>query len=330
MKSFGFPSHRQGHSNPVKSNVWPKADLSNTQFIMNKQLLLQITEQAARPAAESRARSAFTFLELLVVLLVLALLVPVVALSLVRSNPVAKSLQCLYNTRQLVVGWQMYAQENHDKMLPVLQGGAAQGGAGDPTLGAGWVEGWLDWTLSTDNTNTAFLTNPRYARIAPYLRGSTNLFQCPADTYLIGLQQSRWSRRSRSYSASVGIGVGNAQTGPWDSLYHQITKISDFQFPGPAQTFVYLDEHPDSINDPGLFSPHQATLVDVPATYHNDGASFSFADGHAEIHKWTACLTQPRARQVLGNTSFSIVSSAGDPDIHWLSFHTQRVSTNSY
>jgi prepilin-type processing-associated H-X9-DG protein len=230
-----------------------------------------------------------------------------------------------------MVGWQMYAQENHDKILVVLHGGAAQGGAGDPTWGAGWVAGWLDWTLSTDNTNTAFLTNPRYARIAPYLGGSTNIFKCPADNYLSTVQQARgWSQRARSYSASLAIGSGNAQTGPWDSLYHQITKISDIQFPGPAQTFVYLDEHPDSMNDPGFFSPHQTALVDLPATYHNDAATFSFADGHSELHKWSGCLTQPRARQVLDSYTLSLISSAGDPDIHWLSFHTQRVSSNSY
>lgn len=29
-----------------------------------------------------------------------------------------------------------------------------------------------------------------------------------------------------------------------------------------------------------------ARLVDFPATYHNFASSFSFADGHAEVHKW--------------------------------------------
>ncbi len=277
------------------------------------------------------ARRGFTLIELLVVVSMLSLLVPLLALGLVRSNPASKSFQCLNNTRQLVDAWQMYAQESHDKLLPVLHGGEAQGGAGDPTVGAGWVAGWLDWTLRQDNTNRYYLTNPRFARIAPYLRGATNVFLCPADTYLSSIQQVvGWTRRARSYSASLALAGVNLGTGsPWDSLYHQITKISDIQFPGPAETFVYLDEHPDSINDPGFFSPHQTAIIDMPATVHNDGASFSFADGHAELHKWSGCLTQPRARQLLF-TSFSLVSSAGDPDIHWLSFHTQRTSGTSY
>ena len=60
-------------------------------------------------------------------------------------------------------------------------------------------------------------------------------------------------------------------------------------------TFVILDESPQSIND-GFFAVPMDTydplnlpgkaFVDVPATYHNKCGSFSFADGHSEIHKW--------------------------------------------
>lgn len=55
----------------------------------------------------------------------------------------------------------------------------------------------------------------------------------------------------------------------------------------PVRQFVFLDEHPDSIND-GIFS----TLApvnhwnDLPASYHNGACGFSFADGHAETKKW--------------------------------------------
>jgi prepilin-type processing-associated H-X9-DG protein len=54
-----------------------------------------------------------------------------------------------------------------------------------------------------------------------------------------------------------------------------------------VDTFVFVDEHPDSINDGAFFSPQsKSQFVDIPATYHNRACGFSFADGHAEIHKW--------------------------------------------
>jgi prepilin-type N-terminal cleavage/methylation domain-containing protein/prepilin-type processing-associated H-X9-DG protein len=276
-------------------------------------------------------RRGFTLLELVVVVFLLALLVPVLAMGLTRSNPAGKSLQCLYNTRQLTVGWQMYAYDNHEKFPPVLHGSEAQGGSGDPTWGAGWIAGWFTWDSLSDNTNVTFLINQKYARMAPYLGATTNLFKCPADNYLSPLQQTLgWSQRARSYSASLAIGPGNAQNGPWDPIYQQITKMSGLAFPKPAETFLYLDEHPDSINDPGFFSPNQTSLLDVPSTLHNGAASFSFIDGHAELHRWTGCLTQARARQVQYTYINNALGSAGDPDLHWLSYHTSRAGTNSY
>jgi len=31
---------------------------------------------------------------------------------------------------------------------------------------------------------------------------------------------------------------------------------------------------------------------DMPASYHNGAAGFSFADGHSEIHKWVEPVTK--------------------------------------
>lgn len=57
--------------------------------------------------------------------------------------------------------------------------------------------------------------------------------------------------------------------------------------PRPAKTWLFIDEHPDSIND-GYFinSPTASAWQDIPASYHNGACGFSFADGHSEIKKW--------------------------------------------
>lgn len=272
---------------------------------------------------------AFTLIDLLVVLGMLALAAALLAPALARTRPNSQAIQCMNNTRQLIRAWQMYSAENNGKPVVNLHGGAAQGGAGDITWGMSWAEGWLDWTLATDNTNIAFLLNPRYAKLAPYLiPASTRVFQCPADTYVSASQRAAgWSRRCRSYSVSLDVGSGNAVVGPFDSIYRQVLKETDFCYPGPADTFVFLDEHPDSLNDPGFFSPHLTSWIDLPGTLHNGAGGFAFVDGHSELHKWNDSLTKVRGVQF----SFTAPGpSAADRDIHWLSYHSARVSTNSY
>ena len=63
--------------------------------------------------------------------------------------------------------------------------------------------------------------------------------------------------------------------------------------PSPSSTYVFLDEHPDSIND-GYFvnqADYYGWWCDLPASYHNGAAAFSFADGHAGLHKWRSTGT---------------------------------------
>jgi prepilin-type processing-associated H-X9-DG protein len=58
-----------------------------------------------------------------------------------------------------------------------------------------------------------------------------------------------------------------------------------------------VEEHPDSINDGyfiNKFSYYE--WLDLPASYHNGGANFTFADGHAEYHRWRLGSTKPPPR----------------------------------
>ena len=86
------------------------------------------------------------------------------------------------------------------------------------------------------------------------------------------------------------VGDVNNINGPKSPGWRLLMKTGDCTSPGPAMTWVLLDECPDSIND-GFFSVPMAngaseTWHDVPASTHNGAGGFSFADGHAEIKKW--------------------------------------------
>jgi len=280
----------------------------------------------------SGRRPAFTLLELLVVIALLALLASLLAPALARTQPNGQAARCQNNHRQLIAAWLMYCADYGEKMPYNLHGAAAQGGAGYTLNGAlvyGWAEGWCDWTTSTDNTNMSWLIGSK-PLLAPYVAKASSIYKCPADVFLSPVQRHvGWSARVRSVTCNLYLGQGNVSSGPTDAIYRQqVQKLSDLQFPTVGTTWVFMDEHPDSINDPGLFAPHQTAWIDVPATYHNGATPVSFADGHLEMRKWTGSLTSLRARQVLyqdtGNGE--ITAGPNDPDIEWLAYRTPRLS----
>ncbi len=283
------------------------------------------------PARRRSVDGAFTLIELLVVIAIIAILAAMLLPALSRAKVRAQGIQCMNNTRQLMLAWQMYNTDNNDRIIMSFHGGSTLTYANNDRY-APWVTGWLDWSVSQDNTNVLYLIDERYSKLARYFANNKNIFRCPADVYVSPPQRSRgWTARVRSVAGNIGIGAGNAMTGPWDGIYKHIKKVGEFIHPGPAETWVYLDEHPCSINDAGFFNPMPGQWIDQPATYHNGAAGVAFADGHSEIHKWVASLKNPRAQRVDTNrTSPDAPAAVGDRDIHWMSYRGGRVSNRSY
>lgn len=253
--------------------------------------------KAVRKLRGVRFNHGFTLIELLVVIAIVGLLAALLLPILAKSKARAHSISCLNNTRQLGLAWILYADEHSGRLAYNLGGQAADRGVA-PRTNLNWVNNILSWNArDSDNTNTASLTE---SGLGPYASKVASIYRCPSDHVLSQIQRNAgWQHRVRSYSMNAMVGdagelsqSGRNVNNPYYVQFFSLSSIRQ-----PAQIFVFLDEHPDSIND-GYFVNrfYSGEWSDLPASYHNGGASFSFADGHSESHRWRQAATTPPAR----------------------------------
>jgi prepilin-type N-terminal cleavage/methylation domain-containing protein/prepilin-type processing-associated H-X9-DG protein len=267
---------------------------------------IETTTPSAPPNGTSR-RLGFTLIELLVVIAIIAILAAMLLPALAKAKGRAHAIACMSNTKQIMLGWILFTGDNDDEF---------------PTKKM--VPNGVDWTGNPDNTNAFKLidaSDPN-ATMANYIK-SAGVYKCPADRYQSSLNPGP---RVLSVSANGVLGNGIQPNNVLNEIagrtyVAKLKKMSDLTKPGPAMTFVVLDEHPDSIDD-ALFvtrvggSPPSAYWANIPASYHyGGGANISFADGHSEIHKWKdkarTCL--PVILQTQNNKPVP-----GSPDYVWL------------
>jgi prepilin-type N-terminal cleavage/methylation domain-containing protein/prepilin-type processing-associated H-X9-DG protein len=269
--------------------------------------------------------SGFTLIELLVVIAIIAILAAMLLPALSKAKIRTQGIGCMNNTRQLTLAWRMYADDNRE-LLPFAYGTTATAA---PYV---WVPGLLDDANPTAADNWNFDLTLRKSILWPYCGNSVGIWHCPADTSygINNLGQQVPRVRSVSMNNWVGGNGNSPETGykgywglgsPNSIVFRKLTQMNR---PGPAMTFVLLDERQDSIND-GYFAtemdgyPNPATtkIVDYPASYHNKAAGFAFADGHSEIHRWRDARTFPPIRTGLPLN----VLSPNNPDVTWMRDH---------
>jgi type II secretory pathway pseudopilin PulG len=269
-------------------------------------------------------------IELLVVIAIIAILAALLLPVLAKAKIKGQESSCVNNMKQLMLADIEYAQDNSGYLAPNSDGAGGQPAGQTNTLPA-WVAGQMSLGGNPNNIDTTLLTSPQYepfGSIGIYDK-NPGIYHCPAD-FTTGQGQSQLRCRSYSMNGYVGPNMSTA-----DGISHSLTtgpaeyylKDTSFLRLSPSDGIVFVEERYDSLNDGFFWSPFGSftgpTIRDMVQAAHGGAVTvFSYADGHAQPHKW-------------GTSIFSITPlsatpfSSSNPDCVWLVNHCSAPLLNT-
>jgi prepilin-type N-terminal cleavage/methylation domain-containing protein/prepilin-type processing-associated H-X9-DG protein len=167
-----------------------------------------------------KPRRAFTLVELLVVIGIIALLISILLPVLGRAKEAGRRVACLSNLRQLGMALAMYTEDN--------KGYYPHPGVGQQP------DDWIYWDGGRNLDD---------GRLVKYMGKKFNaaIYRCPSDD---------WTNRSYQYSYSMNYFIAGYRSGTTINLpAYKVTQVH-----APSRKIILVDENPTTIDD-GCWAP---------------------------------------------------------------------------
>ncbi|MDH7598044.1 MAG: prepilin-type N-terminal cleavage/methylation domain-containing protein [Sedimentisphaerales bacterium] len=214
--------------------------------------------------------SAFTLVEVLVVIAIIAILMAILMPALRAARDRGARLHCASNTRTLLVAWFMYAQDHNYRLVnPKVKSEGAIRASNEP----------LPWVLVPDSSYASLkekMEAIKKGALFPYVSKSIEVYRCPADQRIRGLLAASY----RTYSIIDGAGGGSW---PGHVSIQNMTEIKR-----PAEKYIFVEDYDPRGMNLGSWTMDIAgqAWVDPLALWHGPRTTLGFADLHVELHPW--------------------------------------------